>query len=164
MGRKLLTEAEINTIRQLRREGFSYSMLSKELGISRTTACKYSQDIMIPGQPKRFKSDSINIILSKLTNILKQLLDCGVSCGEVDSMLKRCRQILDGYDTDILFILQNSKKGYINFIRAVLNELGLIEKYGLTIQDPTDSHQTNTGKAPSPSDDQQKQGVADSTK
>lgn len=139
MGRKVLLDNEINEIRRLRRDGFSYSMIAKELQLSRTTACKYSQDILLPGQPKRFKSDSVYIILSNLMNIFKQLLDVNVLPDEVDAVLKRCREKLDGYDSETLFILQGNAKGYFNFINAVLGEVGLIEKYGFTIGNPEKS-------------------------
>lgn len=140
MGRKVLLDNQINEIRRLRREGFSYSMIAKELQLSRTTACKYSQDILFPGQPKRFKSDSISIILSNLMNIFKQLLDVvNVLPDEVDAVLKRCREKLDNYDTETLFVLQSSTKGYFNFINNILDEVGLIEKYRFTIGNPETS-------------------------
>ncbi len=157
MGRKVLLDNQIDEIRKLRREGYSYSMIAKELKLSRTTACKYSQDILLPGQPKRFKSDSVNIILSNLMNILKQLLDINVLPDEVDVLLKRCRGKLDNYDTETLFVLQSSTKGYFNFINTILGEAGLIEKYGFTIGNPEKSLDS-TKNSPCTNEDKQGQG------
>ena len=141
MGRKTLIDAQIDRIRSLRRSGFSYSMISTKLGISRTTACKYSQDIMLRGQPKRFRSDSMDIILTKIKTILTELLDANVIPDDVDLVLKQCRAKLDRFDTDTVVILQDNAKGHFNFIRKVLDELNFTEKYGLTIRIPTNKPQ-----------------------
>jgi len=127
MGRKLLTEAEINAIRQLRRDGYSYSKISRNLNFSKTTCCKYSQDINIERQ-KIYKSDCIDYFLIKLRKNLKQLLEASVSPDVVDTLLKRCKQKLEGYDNEFLYILQENHLGYLNFLNIVLGELSFPEE------------------------------------
>lgn len=139
MGRKTLIDDQIDRIRSLRRAGFSYSMISKEIGISRTTACKYSQDIMLHGQPKRYKSDIMDFFLTGLRNTLKDLLNVNVSPDEVDEVLKRFRTKLDSYDTETLLVLRENQRGCFNFINTVLNELGISERYGVSFQKPAET-------------------------
>ncbi|OHB99073.1 MAG: hypothetical protein A3G70_07095 [Planctomycetes bacterium RIFCSPLOWO2_12_FULL_39_13] len=134
MGRRTLVDDQIDRIRSLRRSGFSYSMISKELGISRTTCCKFSRDISFRERPKRYKSDIMNVFLTGLRSTLKDLLDVNVIPDEVDDVLKRFRTKLDSYDTETLFILQGNTKGYFNFINTVLDELCISERYGVSFQ------------------------------
>lgn len=124
MGRKNITDIEIDKIRQLRREGYSYSRISKSLNLSKTSCCKYSSDIFL-FRPQRFRSDHIDVILTKLRSILAQLLDANIPPDAVDSLLKRCRQKLDSYDSETLSVLTSHMLGYTNLVNTVLDELDI---------------------------------------
>lgn len=153
MGRRNITDSEIDRIRQLRREGFSYSRISKSLNLSKTTCCKYSSDILL-FRTQRFRSDHIDVILTKLRSIITKLLDANIPPDSVDSVLKRCRQKLDSYDSETLSVLTSHMPGYTNFINTILDELDILGGRRFTYKIPADTSQYITDKEASAGEDQ----------
>ena len=130
MKRKTPTDIEINKMRELRRSGYSYGRISEEMGISRSTAYKYSSDIVLYERLRRIRSDNESIILRKVMAMLKLLLNAGVNPDDIDMVSRKCNEKLDQYGDETLFLLKDTNTGFLDFFSTVLSQTNIGEKYG----------------------------------